>query len=733
MLRRAWTPAVLSALALGATAYAYVVDRGRISDAERAERAHDVFPSFRVTDVRRVAITLGDDDFGLDRVAATGGRWTVKLPLQPAYRADSGAVDALLRELELAKRVRDVPESEAHGLDAPRVRGRIRVGRIDYEFAIGDDAPRPEGSAYMRVDGEGTFVVDRVLKVQLLRGADAYRERTLVPYGVSEVASLEVTSPATHVTLERAGSTFRLQSATGLRASRAVVDRVFAALADARAEGFLDDAAADRALAPGPCLVRVVPRDARDPALELELGGACPGQSGVVAIAKLGGDRISGCVPASIVDGVQATPDALLDRGLFYAHADEVEAIRIDPAPPVPEARLDLARRGSGWHERAPRDHDLDPDENEAAGGLAEDIAGAAAAEARAAVPGERIVPQARIVVTRTGGGAEEALEIEAPGPDGFALARRGDDHAVLRLSRDVVRRLEARPFVLRGRGIWSPPFDPAAIVSLETTCGAGRERLELRDGAWVLNAPAGFEADRAAADGLAEGLARAKADRWIAERDDGSFGFDAKAACSVAARLAAPSPPSAPSLPAQPAAARSVSLVFGRETDGGYYAKTLDGPGVFVVPPALRTLASRPAIDRQRLRVDPRTVTRVMLLRGTTRVVLERRGERWVREDGDAADAGGGERLADGVLEVAAQAVLHPGPPARGEGFARPTLEIEAFAGSADGVTPSTTDIVVGAPTRVGTSDAYFARVSGVDATFAVARPGVDAILGAW
>jgi hypothetical protein len=38
-----------------------------------------------------------------------------------------------------------------------------------------------------------------------------------------------------------------------------------------------------------------------------------------------------------------------------------------------------------------------------------------------------------------------------------------------------------------------------------------------------------------------------------------------------------------------------------------------------------------------------------------------------------------------------------------------------------------------VGAPTRVGARDAYFARVSGVDATFAVARPGIDAILGAW
>jgi hypothetical protein len=40
---------------------------------------------------------------------------------------------------------------------------------------------------------------------------------------------------------------------------------------------------------------------------------------------------------------------------------------------------------------------------------------------------------------------------------------------------------------------------------------------------------------------------------------------------------------------------------------------------------------------------------------------------------------------------------------------------------------------ITIGAPTHVGAFDAYFARVSGVDATFAVPRQAVGAILDAW
>jgi hypothetical protein len=715
--RRAWTSVVLVALAIGATAYAYVADRGAISDADREGRDHDVFPSFRVADVRRVELGRNDGDVRLDRATEGGDGWTVSAPHLAAQRADPGAVDALLREFEVAKRIREVPDGEAHGLEAPRVKGKLRVGRIEYEFALGDDALRPEGGAYMRLDGEGAFVVDRGLKAQLLRGADAYRDRAVVPYGAADVARLEVTSPKARFALERVGTTFRVDGARGLRAARAEVDRVFGALADARADAFLDDTVAAAALSGPSWSVRITPRDARLPALDVQLGGSCPGRSGVVAVARQTGERVSACVPASVASALDADPAALVDRSLFYAHPDEIEELRVE-APGG--AAVDLARRGSGWRERSPDVGDLDAERSEAANDLAFDVAAARATEARLAAGRDRVAAHARVSVTRTGGGTAERIEIDAPRADGSALARRIDDGAVLTLAPDVVRRIEARPFVVRPRAIWPAPFDAAAVASIDTTCGPAPQRLELHDGRWQLRAPRGFNADPAAADALASALANAKANRWIAESDDGSFGLDAAHACSVTATLVALPPDRAP---------RSVGILFGREADGGVYARTLDAPGVFVAAETLRAAVARPAIDRGRLRVDPLKVTRVTLVRGTAKVTLEKQGSRWVRADGDA---GADERLGDDVFELVAEEALHPGPPARSEGFARPTLEIEALGGG-EGSAPSMTNIVVGAPTRVGTSDAYFARVSGVDATFAVARPGIDAILGAW
>ncbi len=204
------TPVALVVLAIGTAGYAYFVDRGRISDADRAARRTDVFPTFRVDQVRRVELVHGAETLALERDAAQGADgqpgWSMTSPRPDA--ADPAAVDALLRELEMAARVRTVSDDDAE-LGTPRVRGRVTVGPVEYHFVLGADAPTPEGAAYMRLEGEGTFVVERTLKVQLQRGADAYRERALVPYGASDVARLEVGTPGgATVALERRGTAF---------------------------------------------------------------------------------------------------------------------------------------------------------------------------------------------------------------------------------------------------------------------------------------------------------------------------------------------------------------------------------------------------------------------------------------------------------------------------------------------------------------------------------------------
>jgi hypothetical protein len=717
-VRSALTPVVLAVLAAGASAYAYLVDRGTVSDADRNARRTDLFPSLRVDDVRVIELVHGTEKLVLERDPDDAAAWSLTTARRES--ADAGVVDALLRELELAKRIREVPDGEAAGLDVPRMRGSVSVGRLRYEFALGSDALRPEGSAYMRIEGEGTFVVGRTLKVQLLRTADTYRDRALVPYGASDLVEVEVDAANGRFDLERNGDAFRVGSRTGLRASRSAVERVFAALADMRVETFVDDATGRQGTTNPALTVSVQARDPKRHRLRLIVGGPCPGVSDDVVVVRAEPAPVSACVTKSVLQGLTSTADALVDRQLVFAHADEIEELRLESvgadAHPV-----DVARRGSGWHERAPDDRDLTPEENESAEALVSDLARARALDAAAPRLDERIAVHTRATVRRTGAGAVEVIELGAPGPDGITAARRVDDGAILRLSRDVARRFEPHPVALHGRDLWPTAFDPADVVAIDDSCGPSPERLEIHDGRWTLHAPPGFAADAPAAADLTEAFAHAKADAWIAETDDGTFGFQRQASCSVVLTISL----------AEAGATSRVGVIFGARVDGGDYARTLEGGSVLQAPSALRLLASHPAIDRARLRIDPALLTSVTLVHGGVRRVIggavgQLAG---VREE---LDSGSDDKIAAALAGFYAQDALHAGSPRPDEGFDRPTLEIDAMGRGENG--PATDrHITIGAPTAAGPFETYFARVSGVNATFAVPRQSVDAILAAW
>jgi hypothetical protein len=717
--RSALTPVLLAVLAGGASAYAYLVDRGTISDADRNARRTDLFPSLRVDDVRVIELAQGTEKFVLERDPDNAAAWSLTTARRES--ADAGVVDALLRELELAKRIREVPDGEAVGFDVPRMRGTVSVGRLRYAFALGGDALRPEGAAYMRVEGEGTFVVGRTLKVQLLRTADTYRDRALVSYGASEVGEVEVNAANGGYDLERNGDAFRVGSQTGVRASRAAVDRVFAALADMRVETFVDDATGRQGTTNPALAVWVRARDPKRNRVRLIVGGPCPGVGGDVVVVRAEPAPVSACVTESVIQGLTSTSDALVDRQLVFAHSDEIEELRLESVG-APDHLVDVARRGSGWHERAPDDRDLTPEENESAEALVSDLARAKALDARAPRPDDRIAVHTRATLRRTGAGAVEVIDIGAPGPDGTTAARRVDDGAILRLSRDVARRFEPHPVAWHGRDLWPKAIDPADVVAIDDSCGPSPERLEIHDGRWILRTPPGFAADAPAVADLAEAFARAKADAWITETDDGTFGFQSPAACSVDLTV---------SHGDEAGATSRVGVVFGARLDGADYARTLEGGSVFQAPAALRRLASHPAIDRARLRIDPAALTSVTLVHGGVRRVIGGAVGRLAREE-EEADSGSDEKIGAALAGFYAQDALHSGSPLPDEGFDRPTLEIDTFDRGENG--PSTDRrITIGAPTGTGPFETYFARVSGVNATFAVPRQRVDAILAGW
>jgi len=141
-----------------------------------------------------------------------------------------------------------------------------------------------------------------------------------------------------------------------------------------------------------------------------------------------------------------------------------------------------------------------------------------------------------------------------------------------------------------------------------------------------------------------------------------------------------------------------------------------------------LRTLASYLSIDRVRFRLDPASLVSVTLSHGPSRLALVRTGERLASVGSGAADAHDVDW--GGVLAgLDASAAIHTGPPIREEGFLAPTLEIQA-TGVSDAGAVVERRIAIGAATHAEPFDAYFARVSGVNATFLVPQQAVRAIL---
>src|SRR5208283_2550924 len=100
-------------------------------------------------------------------------------------------------------------------------------------------------------------------------------------------------------------------------------------------------------------VVRVAHRDERDAALA-PAGASSP---------------TSACTAKSLVDALGATPESFVDWSPLFARADEIEQLRLETIPAGPI--VDLARKASGWRERAPEARDLDQDESDSANSLA--------------------------------------------------------------------------------------------------------------------------------------------------------------------------------------------------------------------------------------------------------------------------------------------------------------------------------------------------------------------------
>lgn len=707
MIRKHATTIVLGALAVALALWVWLGDRGSVTDTERDLRARNVFPAFRRDEITRVEVENPTGRWVLTRPAADASDqpWSFEEPAKE--RADDHAVDTLIGVLEFATRVRKA--DAATGLDKPRAHGKLVMGKVTFAFALGDPAPTPEGSAYMRVEGEGTFVAGAELVKALLAPWDGLRSRTVVPYLSLELAKLEVRGKdGAGFEIERTDDVaFRLP-ALGVRASRERLDGVWLALAELRAESFLPDAEADRAIATPAATVLMTPKDPARPKGELVLGGPCPSQPQSIVAVRRSPTRISACIPAGIAARLLVSPEELADKRLFLARPDEVESIVLAATPTG--LTVDVARKGSGWQLRAPEGRALAEDEAEMATALVAAIVHSEGARFRPRTPADdALSPRARVSLARSEPPGDEVVDLLF-GAKGAAFATRKGDGAIAEIPADVARRLQPSLVAIRGRAVWAPPLQGLSATALALDCDGVHQELTRDKVAWTLAVPAGYSADNAGAGDVVEAMTRLRAESWVAESDDGTFGLDGK--CSITVTTAGEG------------GARVAKLSLGRDGEGGLYAKA-DGAPVFVVSRAMREHATRMLVDRAAISVDVNRAERVVLRKGASALTLSRAGGKLV-PDGGAPSAA---FVADALVVLKADDVVRLGPPTNDEGFGAPTLEIRATY-AADGGAARESVLTFGHAVLWRDQKMYLARIAGVAATFAVAKERVEPLL---
>lgn len=592
---------VLLLLAVGLVVYVLRTSDS-VTESERKKRENNVFVAWRREELKRIVISHDNETITLERDVAKDTSWHMKSPRDE--RVDTAALERLLSTLEFATVQRKVGESAATlGLDQPRAHGEVQMGAIVIKFALGADSPRPEGSAYLRVDDGAPIVVAKELATTLLQPSDTYRDRTVVPYLSIDLAKLELRHPGGNVSLRRHDKRSFLVDARGVLASRNGLDRIWNALAEMRAETFPKDADADRLTSSPKLTMIMTPNDASKPAGELVIGDACPGQPNDVVVLRKAPARVAACAPKSVLEALTVDNDALVDTRLFSVKFDEVEEIRLAAGGGAADAgnsdagagvrAVEAARKGTGFRLREPSDRDLDAAEADAFTELLGRLTDSKATRVEKGGGAFTAVSSARIRF----GDLEETVEVGASDDKGGAIVRRLHDGALLGVDAETARRLAPRDTSFRARTIFAET--DRRVAKLVFRCGFPQEVVDDGTGFKMVE-PKGYEASGKLRQ-IVDALTRGKIDTWVADTDDGSFGFpapDDKAACRVVLAFADGKAPA--------------TISFGKEGEGGVYAKVDVRPGVFVAPKSLHAWMTGVHVSETSLRSEFERTERV-------------------------------------------------------------------------------------------------------------------------
>ncbi|HNS96944.1 MAG TPA: DUF4340 domain-containing protein [Polyangiaceae bacterium] len=725
---------VVIATALGLYVW---IDRDQPSTTQIEARKGNLLPIFRQDDLREIVIEQGPHKITLARrETADAGEATYDLieqdgKPQDAVTADQFAVDKLVHALQDASPLRHVEgqDLKSLGLDPPLHMLTVNLGSVVYRIGIGDEAKSPKNARFVSLEGQGAYVLSPASAQDFMRPIDSYRTRRIVPVGVTELAAIEVAGSQGTLRLARGSwGGFRVESEPAKpRASSLRLDRIYRAFADLNAEHFVDPKLASRIVDGAERKIRLSLTPKSGPRVELVLAGACPihndtsvdastdnppSAAKLVVAIRTAPTPVHACVPSSVFDDLDLAPASVVDRRVFRGTADEVEELRIVQG----DRELELARAGTGWHERKPQDSEL----------ADEDVAGYLAAlltvEGTIAIEADEkklglSPPHATIRLQHP---SLDSLDIppqqvEIGGrvttQEGASIAvRRREDGAILLVPASTAPLFEPSTAHMRSTALLQ--VGAQQMQRVEVRFGQGQRQILRRRGpGFEMLEPKGYAVDAALAADLFDTVSHLRAERWVAERDDGSFGLGTP---SLIARMTFD----------EQGKEQTRSLRLGTETQQGRYGRWDPDTGVFVLSRATEKALQTYAIDRLVFMVDPSEVHLLRLEAGTKDVWIGVTGDSWRSQRGSMhpMDEATIAKIRQLLSELRAEGVVTLGAAKPEQGFAKPQLRVEVQSV----LRKEKIAFSIGYGDVWRSMNVVYVRRDGVEATYAIAQSKV-------
>lgn len=706
MRRAVLVNGALLALALGTLAVVWSTrDSDTSSDLEA--RQGKLLASWHEHDIAVIRLQRGQQKLELARTK--DGEFRIRRPWQE--RADVATVKALLGSLELASPLRpaDGVSREAAGLVTPALQLSLEMHGKTRLLRLGGPAPAPPGARYLEVveaDAQSRiYTVSQGLVAELDLPWDKFRETRLLELGRDDLSKLTVETSAGRSELVRQRGTFMLAHGDGSSelADGEALDKLLTGLTRIVSEQFVEPDAARKALGTDSVRLRLEPTAKERPAVTLAVGSRCPSDSEQALVVReiAGGAARAGCIPHEVAEALRVTPAMLELSRPFSARVDEVEELELKQGA----RKLELTRKNGGFLLKLPTRGDVPLDAGNQR--LRQLVASKGERVAKPDLAALGLAPAAGEAVIHLAGadaqqGRQERVQLGKPRPDGSRCLVREADRVVLCVPADVAKAFEPDATLLKSLELLSFGASQLSAFSVETP--ELRERIvRAQDGSFALEQPPGYQHDGGLVSDAVQTLGALRAERWVAAQPEPAHGLGAP-------RLRV-------GIELDGAARRE--LLVGAASEAGYFASLSPDPGVFVLPRSLVRELERPLLNRSLCPLPRTELQRIELHRGERQLALTRRGDTW-----EAAGSARASELGEALSALRADFTVRLGPARPSEGLAKPSLRIRFV--DAKG---ATRQVLVGGRATLDDSNIAYARIDGVDATFALSATTLDAL----